>query len=66
MDKTQEYVVGQKQYERPKPSANYGSQQGMGIDLDDLNRELSKEIQRYIMTRILDRIIDKVQEVLYT
>ena len=45
-DKTQEYVVGQKQYERPKPSANYGSQQGMGIDLDDLNRELSKEIQR--------------------
>ncbi|HJD28463.1 MAG TPA: hypothetical protein H9914_05660 [Candidatus Blautia avicola] len=46
MDKTQEYVVGQKQYERPKPTANYGSQQGMGIDLDDLNRELSKEIQK--------------------
>ena len=46
MDKTQEYVVGQKQFERPKPTANYGNQQGMGIDLDDLNRELSKEIQK--------------------
>lgn len=46
MDKTQEYVVGQKQYERPKPSGNYGSQRGIGIDLDDLNRELSKEIQK--------------------
>ena len=34
MDKTQEYVVGQKQFERPKPTANYGNQQGMGIDLD--------------------------------
>ncbi|HJC10126.1 MAG TPA: TMEM198/TM7SF3 family protein [Candidatus Blautia merdigallinarum] len=46
MDRTQEYVVGQKQYERPKPSNNYGGQQGVGIDLDDLNRELSREIQK--------------------
>lgn len=46
VDKTQEYVVGQKQYERPKPQANYTGQQGIGIDLDDLNRELSKEIQK--------------------
>lgn len=46
MDRTQEYVVGQKQYERPKPTNNYGAQPGVGIDLDDLNRELSREIQK--------------------
>ena len=46
MDRTQEYVVGQKQYERPKPTNNYGVQPGVGIDLDDLNRELSREIQK--------------------
>lgn len=47
-NKTQEYMVGQRQYERskPSPSNSYGGQQGVGIDLDDLNRELSKEIQK--------------------
>lgn len=47
MDRTQEYVVGQKQFERSKkPSGSYLGQQGPGLDLDDLNRELSREIQK--------------------
>ena len=46
MDRTQEYVVGQKQFERPKSSKNYSGQPGTGLDLDDLNRELSREIQK--------------------
>lgn len=46
MDQTQEYTVGQKQYEKPEASDAYGSRQGMGIDLDDLNRELSREIRK--------------------
>ncbi|WP_287970867.1 MULTISPECIES: DUF308 domain-containing protein [Blautia] len=45
LDKTQEYHVGQKQYEPPKQQMPYmGS--GIGIDLDDLNRELSQEIKK--------------------
>ena len=46
MDRTQEYVVGQKQFERPKSSKNYSGQPGTGLDLDDLNGELSREIQK--------------------
>lgn len=46
LDRTQEYQVGQRQYEpREKQQIPYmGS--GIGIDLDDLNRELSQEIKK--------------------
>lgn len=46
LDRTQEYHVGQRQYEpKEKPQMPYmGS--GIGIDLDDLNRELSQEIKK--------------------
>lgn len=47
LDKTQEYQVGQRQFEtdRQRQQMPYmGS--GIGIDLDDLNRELSQEIQK--------------------
>lgn len=46
LQKTQEYAVGQKQYEKPKPSQSLYPGSGIGIDLDDLNRELSQEIQK--------------------
>ena len=46
LQKTQEYAVGQKQYEKPKPSQSLYPVSGIGIDLDDLNRELSQEIQK--------------------
>nr|WP_317426936.1 hypothetical protein [uncultured Blautia sp.] len=46
LQKTQEYTVGQKQYEKPKPSQSLYPGSGIGIDLDDLNRELSQEIQK--------------------
>ena len=47
LQKTQEYTVGQKQYEtRTQPKSDFYPGTGIGIDLDDLNRELSQEIQK--------------------
>ena len=47
MQKTQEYTVGQKQYEtRTQQKSDFYPGTGIGIDLDDLNRELSHEIQK--------------------
>lgn len=47
LQRTQEYTVGQKQYEtKAQPKQNFYSGSGIGIDLDDLNRELSQEIQK--------------------
>ena len=43
-DKTQEYEVGKKQYDRQNKAPYMAS--GIGIDLDDLNRELSQEIKK--------------------
>lgn len=45
LDKTQEYEVGKKQYDRQKQQSSYMAP-GIGIDLDDLNRELSQEIKK--------------------
>lgn len=47
LQKTQEYTVGQKQFEaKTQPKQNFYPGSGIGIDLDDLNRELSQEIQK--------------------
>lgn len=47
LQKTQEYTVGQKQYEtRTQQKSDFYPGTGIGIDLDDLNRELSHEIQK--------------------
>ena len=43
-DKTQEYEVGKKQYDRQNKAPYMAP--GIGIDLDDLNRELSQEIKK--------------------
>lgn len=43
-DKTQEYEVGKKQYDKQKQMPYMAP--GIGIDLDDLNRELSQEIKK--------------------
>lgn len=47
LEKTQEYTIGQRQYEMEnrRSSAPYLAP-GIGIDLDDLNRELSQEIKK--------------------
>lgn len=49
LDQTQEYTVGRRQYEtdRRKGQGSYMAP-GIGIDLDDLNRELSHEIQKIV------------------
>ena len=44
LDKTQEYHVGIEQYASKQQMPYMGS--GIGIDLDDLNRELSQEIKK--------------------
>lgn len=47
LDKTQEYTVGQRQYESAKRETYEPYlAPGIGIDLDDLNRELSQEIRK--------------------
>lgn len=47
LDKTQEYAVGKRQYETAKPqNGEPYLAPGIGIDLDDLNRELSQEIRK--------------------
>ena len=43
-DKTQEYEIGKKQYDKQSQMLYMGP--GIGIDLDDLNRELSQEIKK--------------------
>lgn len=43
-DKTQEYEIGKKQYDKQSQMPYMGP--GIGIDLDDLNRELSQEIKK--------------------
>lgn len=43
-DKTQEYEGGKKQYDKQKQMPYMAP--GIGIDLDDLNRELSQEIKK--------------------
>ena len=43
-DKTQEYEIGKKQYDKQSKMLYMGP--GIGIDLDDLNRELSQEIKK--------------------
>lgn len=43
-DKTQEYEIGKKQYDKQNQMPYMGP--GIGIDLDDLNRELSQEIKK--------------------
>ncbi len=43
-DKTQEYEVGKRQYDKQKQMPYMAP--GIGIDLDDLNRELSQEIKK--------------------
>lgn len=47
LEKTQEYTVGKKQYEsRKRETSESYLAPGIGIDLDDLNRELSQEIRK--------------------
>lgn len=48
LDKTQEYTLGQRQYENSRANQSQMPYMGseIGIDLDDLNRELSQEIQK--------------------
>ena len=43
-DKTQEYEIGKKQYDKQNQMPYMAP--GIGIDLDDLNRELSQEIKK--------------------
>lgn len=47
LDRTQEYKIGQRQYEQQRRYKEMPYMApGMGIDLDDLNRELSQEIKK--------------------